>query len=302
MQDTIRVDRDKYIGGSDIPIILGISPFRTRWELLREKALGELSDFNGNIYTEYGNTMEPEIREYTNSLVGREFVEDKIINDIFRYHADGYDRECNEVLEIKTTSGYDDKKKRIYLAQLLWGMMQYGAGTGYLAVYERPDDMNEDFDPLALSVEKINAADYEDFLVQITDAVGHFVEDIHKLAENENLTEADLLPGVVTNLAYQVEELERKLIDFKAIQEAHDDLKEQLRQAMIKANIKSWEAPNGTKVTLVLDGEDKEVYEFNKDRFADENADLYKKYLEKKIKKGRKGYVKITPKKEKADE
>lgn len=301
MQD-VKTDRDKYIGGSDIPIILGISPFRTRWELLREKALGELSDFNGNAYTEYGNIMEPKIREYVNRLTDREFTEDKIINDIFRYHADGYDKAHKEVLEIKTTSGYDDKKKRIYLAQLLWGMCQYGAGTGYLAVYERPDDMNEDFDPLALSVEKIKAADYEDFIAQITDAVGHFVEDIHKLAENENLTESDLLPAQVTNLAREVELLEQKLTAFKAMQDEHDEMKEQLRQAMIKANIKSWETPNGTKVTLVLDGEDKEVYEFNKDRFADENADLYKKYLEKKIKKGRKGYVKITPKKENTNE
>ena len=27
-------DRDKYIGGSDIPVILGLSPFKTRWQLL----------------------------------------------------------------------------------------------------------------------------------------------------------------------------------------------------------------------------------------------------------------------------
>jgi len=301
MQD-VKTDRDKYIGGSDIPIILGISPFRTRWELLREKALGELSDFNGNVYTEYGNIMEGKIREYVNRVTDSHFVEDKVINEHFRYHADGYEAMTNEVLEIKTTAGYDDKKKRIYLAQLLFGMYLYGADIGYLAVYERPDDMDEDFDPLALSIERIVMGDYTDYLARIKEALVHFFEDMERLRENENLTEADMLPSVVTNLAYEVELLEKQLIDFKAIQEAHDELKEQLRQAMLTAHIKSWKTPAGTKITLVLDGEDKEVFEFNKDKFAEDNAELYKKYLEKKIKKGRKGYVKITLKKENENE
>ena len=30
-------DRDKYIGGSDLPIICGISKFKTRWQLLLKR-------------------------------------------------------------------------------------------------------------------------------------------------------------------------------------------------------------------------------------------------------------------------
>ena len=37
--------RDKYIGGSDIPVIMGLSPFKTRWQLLLEKAGLEESSF-----------------------------------------------------------------------------------------------------------------------------------------------------------------------------------------------------------------------------------------------------------------
>ena len=37
MQDTVAKDRHKYIGGSDIPIIMGISPFKSRYDLLLEK-------------------------------------------------------------------------------------------------------------------------------------------------------------------------------------------------------------------------------------------------------------------------
>ena len=50
----VTIDRDKYIGGSDIPIIMGISPFKSRFDLLLEKAGYLENDFKGNEYTEYG--------------------------------------------------------------------------------------------------------------------------------------------------------------------------------------------------------------------------------------------------------
>ena len=67
MQDTVKQDRDKYIGGSDIPAIMGISQFKTRYQLLREKAGLEQDTFTGNKYTEYGNIMEPKIRKVEQS-------------------------------------------------------------------------------------------------------------------------------------------------------------------------------------------------------------------------------------------
>ena len=38
MQETVKQDRDKYIGGSDIPVIMNLSPFKSRFDLLLEKA------------------------------------------------------------------------------------------------------------------------------------------------------------------------------------------------------------------------------------------------------------------------
>ena len=46
MQKSVKEDREKYIGGSDIPIIMGISPFKSRFDLLLEKA--ELKDNDSN--------------------------------------------------------------------------------------------------------------------------------------------------------------------------------------------------------------------------------------------------------------
>ena len=63
---------------------------------------------------------------------------------------------------------------------------------------------------------------------------------------------------------------------------------------MEKYGVKKWITPNNTKITLVADGEEKQVEVFNEDNFKKENEELYKKYSEKQIKKGRSGYIKIT--------
>ena len=85
----VKVDRDKYIGGSDIPIMMNISPFKTRWELLQEKAGLVENTFDGNQYTEYGNVLEPKIRDYINESQKDKFVEGKD-NKLFRDRRNGH--------------------------------------------------------------------------------------------------------------------------------------------------------------------------------------------------------------------
>lgn len=298
MQD-VKTDREKYIGGSDIPVILGLSPFRSRYDLLREKALGELSAFDGNIYTEYGSTMEPKIRIFANQLLERNFQEDKVIKGIYRYHADGHDTEYNEVIEIKTTHGYTDLKRRIYLAQLLWGMELNESAIGYLAVYERPDDMNEDFDALSLTIEKINIAEHADLLRDIHAGLELFEDDIEKMRANPGITEAELVPSKLTEIACAIERLETQLAAYETIKEEHDALKETLRLAMVEHSVKSWETPNGTKITVVLDGEDKTVQELDVKAMQEAEPETCAKYMVEKVKKGRRGYLKITRHEEK---
>ena len=71
---------------------------------------------------------------------------------------------------------------------------------------------------------------------------------------------------------------------------------------METAGVKKWETPNGTKITLVADTEDKAVKEpfFNAERFMAEHPELVDQYMEEKttIQKGKAGYVKITLPKE----
>ena len=63
---------------------------------------------------------------------------------------------------------------------------------------------------------------------------------------------------------------------------------------MQQNNIKKWETPSGTKITLVDDTPNKIVKKFNEKQFKEENELLYNKYLEDKEQKGKTGYVLIT--------
>lgn len=115
----------------------------------------------------------------------------------------------------------------------------------------------------------------------------------------------------------QVIVLEEKLKMLKEVEKQIKDEKEELRQAMINANLKSWETPNGTKLTLVEDSPDEEIEvpKIDREKFLKENEELVDRYnsvmleyrskerdyttYEKEIQKGRKGYVRITLPKEK---
>ena len=294
----VTIDRDKYIGGSDIPIIMNLSPFKKRFDLLLEKAGLKEDDFTGNAYTEYGNVLEPKIREYINTTYDKKFVEGKHYNGDIRIHTDGEDKDC--ILEIKTTSqiheNVDDYK--VYLVQLLFYMQETKRKIGYLAVYERPSNFDENFDKDRLKVYGIDIGDYQDLLEQINKAVYQFRIDLAKVKENPLLSEEDLLPVDLTELSNKVLALENQLAEMKKIEAQAKDLKEQLKTAMEKAGTKTWETPNGTKITLVPDGEDKVVRKFNEKLFKDNNLDLWDEYSEEVVQKGKAGFVRISLPKE----
>ena len=133
---------------------------------------------------------------------------------------------------------------------------------------------------------------------QINKAVDQFRIDLLKVKENPFITEQELLPVDLTELSNKVIALENQLVKMKEIENQAKELKTQLKEAMEKYDKKTWETPNGIKITLVPDGEDKEVMKFNESKFKEENEDVYNKYLETKIQKGKTGYIRITLPKE----
>lgn len=303
MQD-VKTDREKYIGGSDIPIIMGISPFKTRYQLLLEKAQLADDDFDGNEYTEYGNIMEPKIRQYINVMYQRNFKEGKHIKDDIRIHTDGEDDDM--ILEIKTTSQIYNHVNdySVYLVQLLFYMMNTNKKIGMLAVYERPSNFDENFDNDKLHVYIINIENYEKLCNEINEDVEQFRIDLAKLKENPFLTEEDLINNSVVKIANEVITLENQLQAYKEIEKKHSEMKAKLKKAMQENNVKTWTTPNGTKITLIEDTPDKEIEEeyYDENKFMQENLDLFQNYhnklaeykeIRKITKKGRRGYVVI---------
>ena len=295
-------DRDKYIGGSDIPAILGISKFTTRWQLLLEKAGLEERNFTGNRYTEYGHIIEPKVRNFINKTENTNFVPNRVINGDIRYHSDGFNGEC--VLEVKSTSdiystvdGY-----KVYLVQLLKGMEENGVEKGILAVYNRPEDLSSVFDSWRLQVFHIKMEDYTNLLVHVDKEIDKFRADLARLKENPLLSEQDFLPvnpGMVA-LTNKILAFEKQLLALKEIEQQCKEAKKQLYSEMLKHRVPSWTLPNGTKITKVDEspGKTKTVTEFDSEAFKAENPSLYQKYLKKveKTTNGRAGYVRITVK------
>ena len=298
--DTVRDERWRYIGGSDISAIMGISPFKTRFQLLQEKARIVEPDFKGNEYTEYGNKLEPLIRDYVNETLHRNFAPDVLINGDFRFNFDGLDKEHNEILEVKTTSQIHEKLDdyKTYLVQLLPYMRSVGAEKGYLAVYERPEDFDETFNPLRLTTYEVLIGDYSDLLQEIDTQVEMFKRDLKKLRENPFITEEELQPTEVVETANKVLALEQQLESMKQLEKELKSAKAELKRLMQENGVKKWITPNGTKITLVPDGEDTVISAFNEKKFAEEKPDIYAEYLEDKLKAGRAGYVRVTLPKE----
>lgn len=292
-------DRDKYIGGSDLPVICGISKFKTRWQLLLEKAGLEESPFTGNRYTEYGHYIEPYIRDHVNLVYNTNFVPNRVINGDIRCHTDGFNGEC--VLEIKSTSdiyasvdGY-----KVYLVQLVKYMEQNEVDKGILAVYERPENLSREFDAQRLQIFEIRLEDYRNLLDYVNREIDKFRSDLERLKDNPLLSEQDFLPaGNLVVLAEKVAKLENQLAALKEIEIQCKEAKKALYNEMLKRKVKSWTMPNGTKLTMVLEtpAGTKTVTEFDTEAFKAECPGIYQKYLKTVEKKtnGKSGYVRIT--------
>ena len=305
MQETVKQDRDKYIGGSDIPVIMNLSPFKSRFDLLLEKAGYKEDTFDGNVYTEYGNKLEPKIRDYINSLrtitLSDPFVEGKHIREAedgeiigVRIHTDGENDKA--ILEIKTTSQIYDllDDYKLYLVQLLFYMVNTGKSRGFLAVYNRPEDLSEELDPERLQLFIVDLEDYKELCEEIGAACEKFIEDLQKVKDNPFITEEELLPTEITDITARIIAFESQLDYLKSIEKKIKEDKTRLKDAMQACGVKSWTTPNGYKITLVPDGEDEVKKKFNESKLKETDPDTYNKYLENTIVKGRSGYVKIT--------
>lgn len=112
--------------------------------------------------------------------------------------------------------------------------------------------------------------------------------------------------GIVAEAVQRAVLLEECLREYKDIEEELKRVKAQIFEAMKQYDVKSWELPNGTKITRVDEVEPTVKTEriIDLERFAEEAPEEYDELMAiygkdiPKYTNGRKGYVKITTAKE----
>lgn len=150
-----REDRKLGIGGSDMAVILGLSKYKTPYQLYLEK-IGELDDEVNNQYVYWGNKLENVVREEfaTRNNVTVKTPETFIHPEysFMRGNLDGFIPEHNAVLEVKTASGFtasqwgesgSDVIPMQYLVQIAYYCLLSNADVAYLAVLIGGNDYRE---------------------------------------------------------------------------------------------------------------------------------------------------------------
>ena len=288
-------DRHIYVGGSDVPTILGINKYKTQYQLAQEK-LGIIeNDFKGNIYTTFGNKLEPQIREYINAVNQTNFIVNTYHDEerSIRSNVDGIDAEENILLEIKTHG----KKPtlRVYEVQMQLYMAQTGAEIGWLALYERPDNFDIEFDADRLVIKEIERN--EALINEILDAIETFWVRVEYLREKPEMEEQEFMT-VGTDMDVSIMKLNKLAPEIlkhkeyvKHLETQEKQLKDELYEKMTENDIKKIETPL-LVVTRVLPGK---TNRFDATAFKRDHPELSEQYTKQSE---RKGYVKLTERKE----
>lgn len=278
--------RDQYVGGSDVPVILGLSKYKTQYELAREKAGIVKPEQISNPYIQFGNCMEPVIREYINTMNSLKFTPATFLDsdDFIRSNVDGYDDENKIVLEIKTHGANPTEK--VYEAQMQLYFYQTGCNYGWLAMYKRPKDFDLEFDVANLQVKEIERD--EAAIEKILDAIETFWIRVEYLKEKPDMTETEYysIGNDVDKLVARVERFELQMMEFQKkadeLKDQQKEFREQLYKKMEENDIKKIDTGD-LVITRVLPTTKKTV---DSKSLKVKEPDIYKKYLKESKVKG----------------
>lgn len=316
MNNNVELNRDKYIGGSDYPIITGVSKYKKVNELAGEKAGVIINDFNGNVYTDFGNFAEPIIRNWLNDTYNTNFKEDTFFEKLdgsleLRGNVDGYDKDLNLILEIKTTSSFE-LNQNVYEAQVRFYQKLVKNSKAFIISINRSEEMLELFKNNELEelkkiiLEKLNNNDFDylelkKVLMKEKQEIENNCIDFTNLVNEVALLgtiEVNQLPQEYTKYALDIS---REFLEFKKIEEQLKQKREQLFKLMSEYNVKSISNDYAT-ITRIDPRSEKEYtdYKLNNEIPLHELMYLINKNIvikETKKRKGAKGFVKITEKK-----
>ena len=312
----VTVDRHKYVGGSDLPTILGLNAkYGTSiFEFAKEKAGIIPNSFNGNQFTKYGQKMEPIIRDYINSIHGCNYLEDTIIDTVrmYRGNCDGIDRDAvYPILEIKTFG--EELDVDYYTPQCQFYMETFNQEQCLLVGYKRPSDFytgvdyelenddsyfNLEFDENNIVIFPIKRdrekwAKIEERIQAFKNAVGYLKENSDNYTEDEfnNLFYGNKLVVLTNRLAT----LETNINKFKDLEKEYKQVKEDLYKLFDEKGVISFDTKS-MKFTKV-EPTSYDTVTVDTARLKEEFPIIYDEFKVTKT-TNRKGYILITTKKE----
>lgn len=312
----VTIDRQKYVGGSDLPSILGLNAkYGTSvFEFAKQKAGIIPNPFKGNQFTKYGQVMEPVIRDYINAKYQVNYLEDTTVDSErgYRGNTDGIDRNADiPILEVKTFG--EELDVEYYTPQCQFYMETFNVDAVRLVGYKRPADFytgmdydlengdsyfNYEFDDNRI-VEHIIHRDKK-LWEKIEERIIAFKNAVSELKANNDMSE-DYFNNIfygndLIALSNKVAVLENKLASYKTIEKEYKDVKEALYKAFEDKGLISIDFGN-TKITKVAPTS-YDTVSIDTAKLKDEEPSIYEKYKVTKT-TNRKGYVLITIKEDK---
>lgn len=315
----VNIDRHKYVGGSDLPSILGLNIKYgiSIFEFAKEKAGIIPNKFKGNQFTKYGQKMEPVIRDYINAKYGVNYLEDTIIDNKrgYRGNTDGIDRMAYyPILEVKTFG--DELDVDYYKAQCQFYMETFNQPRCLLVGYKRPVDfytgvdydLENDDSYFNLEFDENNIVEYEIERntiewSKIEERIIAFKQAVDKLRKNPDMTELEfnkIFYGTdVIKISNKIAKLETKLLKFKELENQYKTVKDELYNLFEKKGILSFDT-GIMKITKVAPTS-YDTVSVDVTKLKEENEEIYNKYKVTKT-TNKKGYILITTKKETSKE
>lgn len=311
----VLIDRQKYIGGSDLPTILGLNAKygNSIFEFAKEKAGIIPNSFKGNQFTKYGQLMEPVIRDYINSKYGVNYLEDTAIDNRnhYRGNTDGIDRNAQiPIIEIKTFG--EELDVNYYTPQCLFYMKTFDVLAVRLVGYKRPKDFysgidydlehddsyfNLEFDENRIE-EHVIYYD-EDHWKSIEKNIKRFQKAVAKLKENPDMTEEEFKSEFYGNdlidLMKQKTKLETITLELKEAEKESKKLSDKIYKIFDERGILGLDL--GSMKFTKIEPTSYDTVSIDTVKLKEEHEDIYEKYKVVKT-VNRKGYILTTIRKE----
>ena len=237
-------ERQHRIGGSDFSSVLDINPYKSRFELILNKA-GVLYDvFTGNEFTKRGEELEDTVIKMFEDATGYKVTDQqkeytKEVENCLDLvvHIDGFIHSEQAVFEAKTSdyksTAWDEGIPEYYKAQLCMNMYLAEVDKSYIAVAKCKGDEIVDFKYFEFQQEMTEG--------EILAACEAFSEDVRKAKEkygvinNGLLVQNDTIDDMVSELEELKEQISQINKSIKPLEDKKKSIEKDLKE-MIGTN------------------------------------------------------------------